>query len=276
MSLFTRLFFPPRCAACRTLLPWGYVRKTHLRGEAIGQALCADCRVKWEEAENAECGVCASRVRDCLCMPQALRAARVHALFKLTYYVPGRREQTQNRVVYHIKEENEPRTPYFLAERLAPSVAEGLRMASIPLETCVLTYLPRTARAVRLHGIDQSKNLARELSRVLGIPVRRLLRRRKGANRVQKKLSLEERLKNAKNSFLSVRSADCVGKTVLLVDDIVTTGAGMAACARILSARGARRVLGVAVAVDEVNRDVGVMGLIRRDAWDEKRFFAEK
>ena len=236
------------------------------KGYAVKTALCSRCEAEWREAESDECGVCASHVRDCLCMPPLLRAARVHALFKLVYYLPGKREATQNRVVYHVKEEGERYTHAFLAERLSPSVAEGLRMAGIAWEECILTYLPRTPRAVRLCGFDQSKNLCRALSDLLGIPMQALVRRRFGANRVQKRLSQEERLKNAKASFRPSRHADCTGKTVLLVDDVVTTGAGLSECARVLYGRGAKRVLCVAIAADDVNRDVGVKGRIQRDA----------
>lgn len=269
MSFLSRLLFPPKCAACRELLDWRAPFEKEKRGRAIEAALCKACRDEWLEAEDDTCGICASRVRECLCMPQALRTARMHALFKLVYYVPKRREKTQNRVVYHVKDEGEWRTPYFLAERLSPVIAETLRLSRIPLEDCVLTYLPRTARAVRLHGIDQSKRLAQAISEILGIPMQPLLRRRIGANRVQKKLSAEEREKNARRAFRPVNGADAEGKTVLLVDDVVTTGAGMAACTRLLYSVGARRVLGIAIAVDDVNRDLCVKGRIYRDAWDD-------
>ena len=269
VSFLSRLLFPPRCAACRELLNWRAPFEKEKRGSAIENALCATCRDAWLEAERTECGICASSVRDCLCMPQDLRAARMHALFKAVYYVPKKRNTVQNRVVYHIKEEGERRTPYFLAERLSPGIAETLRRSKIPLEDCILTYLPRTSRAVRLHGIDQSERLARAIAQVLGIPMQPMLRRRRGANRVQKHLSAQDRMKNARRSFRAAKGAKAaVGKTVLLVDDVVTTGAGMAACTRILYSVGARRVLGIAVAVDDVNRDLCVMGRIRRDSWN--------
>ncbi len=276
MNFLGQLLFPPRCAACNTLLAWRAPHESVPRGAAIEGALCPDCATAWMDAEHVECGVCASRVRDCLCMPRLLKTARVHGLFKAVYYIPKKRKETQNRVVYHIKEQGDRRTPHFLTERMAPGIAEGLRTSKIAWESCVLTYLPRTARAVRIRGIDQSKNLALALSRVLGIPMRPLIRRRRGANRVQKQLTFAEREKNARLSFCAARYAQCRGMTVLLVDDIVTTGAGMAACARILYALGARRVIGVCVAVDEINRDMSVMGLLRRDSWNEKTFFAEK
>jgi len=271
-----KFLFPPRCAACRKLLSWTAPGDDRVRGRSIERALCSSCSAKWLDAEQAECGTCASPIRYCLCMPQSLKTARMHALFKLSYYVPRRREHVQNRVIYHIKESGEGRTPQFLAERLAPSIAETLRIHGISLDSCVVTYLPRSTRAVVAGGVDQSKNLAQALSGILGIPSVRLIRRRRGANRVQKQLSPEERVKNAKSAFLFAGDADCRGKTVLLVDDIVTTGAGMAACSRILYSEGARRVIGVTVAVDEINRDLGVKGLISRDSREKSAFFAQK
>ena len=271
--MLAKFLFPPRCAACRALLPWTALGDDGVRGKAIERALCASCRAKWLEAERVECSTCACPVRLCLCMPQSLKSARMHALFKLSYYVPRKREHVQNRVIYHIKASGERRTSRFLSERLAPSIAETLRVKGISLEDCTVTYLPRSMRAVLANGVDQSKNLAKALSSLLGIKTVCLIRRRRGANRVQKQLSFEERAKNAKNAFLPARHADCRGKTVLLVDDIVTTGAGMAACSRILYSLGARRVLGVTAAVDEINQDLGAKGVIYRDFREENGIF---
>jgi predicted amidophosphoribosyltransferase len=91
--------------------------------------------------------------------------------------------------------------------------------------------------------------------------------RRTGGS-VQKMLGQEQRAKNAFAAFEAVpkHCADLKGKCVILVDDVVTTGAGLSECARILYGCGAKRVLCVAIAADDVNRDVGVKGRISRDA----------
>ena len=85
LDFLLRLFFPPKCAVCDTLLPWRAPNDRVKRGASVDAALCADCKGRWMEAEREECEICALEVRECLCMPQLLKTARMQALFKLVY-----------------------------------------------------------------------------------------------------------------------------------------------------------------------------------------------
>lgn len=270
-----RLLFPPRCPACRTLLDWRAPHERVRAGEPSG-VLCPACAEAWREAEAEECGGCACPVRECLCMPRLMRGARIRGFFKLVYYTPRTKQAPPNRVIYHLKRQDDRRTQAMLAHRLSVGIAEGLRTEGISLSSCVVTYLPRTARARGEAGFDQSERLARAIARTLEIPMHRLLGRRLFSNRKQKTLTPKEREENAKRAFVGVNDGKCTGKTVLLVDDVVTTGAGMSACARILYRMGASRVLAVCIATDDVNRDMSLAGRMRRQRWDEKHFFVKQ
>ena len=118
-----------------------------------------------------------------------------------------------------------------------------------------LTFLPRGNAAKLEYGVDQAEELARALSVLSGIPLKKLIMRRRGKNKQQKKLSFDERIRNANASFRLARRAELSGKTVFLVDDIVTTGAGMAACTRLLRKAGAKNVYCLAAASDDANRE---------------------
>mgnify|MGYP000133313591 CR=1 FL=1 len=83
--------------------------------------------------------------------------------------------------------------------------------------------------------------LARRLGQVLGIPVETPLSVRPGT-RPQKELTRDERLQNARGAFVCHPGADLTGKRVLLVDDIITTGATASACALALLQAGATDV----------------------------------
>ena len=76
-----------------------------------------------------------------------------------------------------------------------------------------------------------------------------------GGGRAQKRLNFQKRLQNAKKSYRICEDADVEGKTVLLVDDIVTSGASMAVGARLLRRAGAAMVVCVALATDDVHRN---------------------
>lgn len=90
-------------------------------------------------------------------------------------------------------------------------------------------------------GFNQAERLGQEVSRALSIPMVEALRRPK-PSRVQAGLASAARRKNALRSFALSRSGEIAGKSVLLVDDVFTTGATATACARLLKRAGAERV----------------------------------
>ena len=96
--------------------------------------------------------------------------------------------------------------------------------------------------------------LARRLGKVLGVPVETPLYL-KNPGRPQKELTREERLRNAKGAFACQSGADLSGKRVLLVDDIITTGATVSACAMALMQAGAVDVTVVSIAAAEERAD---------------------
>ena len=92
-------------------------------------------------------------------------------------------------------------------------------------------------------GFNQSLLLARRLARRWGLPVEKALRRVR-PTRPQTDLSAGERRANVRGAFV-IRRARVAGARVLLIDDIFTTGATAAECARVLLAEGGARAVGV-------------------------------
>jgi predicted amidophosphoribosyltransferase len=123
--------------------------------------------------------------------------------------------------------------------------ALGSAMAALvgPGEVDVVTWAPTAPARRRARGYDQAEVLARAVARQLGVPHRRLLRR---ADRTgpQTGRSRVERLARAP-TFAAARA---VTGRVLVVDDVVTTGATLHAATQALLAGGATSVLAVAAA----------------------------
>ena len=138
-----------------------------------------------------------------------------------------------------------------------------------PLGRFLALALPRTERfdvvvPMPLHwmrrwtrGFNQSELLAREIARRASVPVRNLVRRAK-ATTPQAGLTNAKRRANVSGAFRVHRPARVRGLRILLVDDVMTTGATASACARALKQAGAARVTLLTVArVDRrVNSDV--------------------
>lgn len=128
---------------------------------------------------------------------------------------------------------------------------EYLGSVTMPLYSCIVPVPPRQPRP-GVPGLPLL--LAHRLSEVLGVPIETPLYL-KNPGRPQKELTREERLKNAKGAFACQPGTDLSGKRVLLVDDIITTGATTSACAMALLQAGAESVTAVAIAAAEERMD---------------------
>jgi ComF family protein len=113
----------------------------------------------------------------------------------------------------------------------------------------LLVPVPVSAARLRERGYDQAVLLAQAAGARLGLPVASALRRRR-TTAAQHALGREERGVNVGAAFdVDPAAARLVrGRWIVLVDDVVTTGSTMAACAAALLAAGAEAVSGLAVA----------------------------
>ena len=131
-----------------------------------------------------------------------------------------------------------------LREPLVRLLAE--RQAKQAISHTVIAFLPRARKRVRKFGFDQAKELAKALSLETGYELLPLLKRVRDG-KPQKSLTSRERRENIKGSFAVC--GDVKGKRVILVDDLVTTGEGMAEAVRLLRAAGGADVVCVSVAM---------------------------
>jgi ComF family protein len=135
-----------------------------------------------------------------------------------------------------------------LGERLGRDLAE-LADKDPRLRTAdLLVPIPLTRVRKIERGFNQSAVLARQVSRRLGIPVEEGAVRRVGRSRSQTTLSPEERLENVRGVFRVRRGERVRGKRIVLVDDVLTTGATTGELAAVLREAGASEVLVLTVA----------------------------
>ena len=246
------LLFPPKCSACGQLLDW---MPDTIASTPAPAALCPACHKKWENERLETCGICAKPINECGCMPKNLQTAKCKGFYKLAYYEAQKVAPVQNKILYHIKRKRDVHAIRFLSTEMAALVEALIQAEELAREEIMITYLPRTHAARLEFGTDQAEELARELAHVCGLPMVQCIRRRYFFNGKQKHLSYTRRVKNAEQAFLPSRDVSCKGKTVLLVDDMVTTGAGAASGTKILRHAGAKAVYCFAIASDIVNKD---------------------
>lgn len=126
----------------------------------------------------------------------------------------------------------------FLAELLVREAAPALR----PSRWDWLVPVPLHPAKENEREFNQAERLARPLARATGIPLRSRVLKRVAPTRTQTRLSREERADNMRRAFRLNAAADLEGKRVVLVDDVLTTGATTSACARVLREGGAADV----------------------------------
>ncbi len=188
-----------------------------------GLLRCPLCRARPTDALG-----CCSLCRQGLFAPQALEAALTLGVYQ------GRLE----RAVRAFKFKGVRRLARFFGEALAEeAAAEGHAfdvVCAVPLH-----WGRRWQR-----GYNQSELLAKVVAQELNLPYRRALRRKR-ATRQQARLGRTERLENVRGAF---ESLSLKGARVLLIDDVVTSGATTRECAQALLRAGATSVRVAAIA----------------------------
>ena len=233
-----RYYFVRKCASCREILDYG----------RRGEAFCEACALPWAVAKTESCPICAQSAVECACMPRGLSVKGALCLRKLFFYYPKKDAEAQNKLIYLLKKKPNKRVAGFVAKELRNAMSHELDVLGAA-DNAVIVSAPRARRAVSVWGFDQSELVCRELSKVSGIPYVNAIVRQGRASE-QKTLDRDGRFRNIRSSFTLVDEESVRGRTVVLFDDIVTTGASMAACVSLLCKAGARAVVCLCIAQD--------------------------
>ncbi|MCS7083336.1 MAG: phosphoribosyltransferase family protein [Bacteroidota bacterium] len=209
--------FPDLCLACGE----------RLRAEEV--RICRLCLATWPRADLERVG-----------LPGPWRARALDWVTAVWVYDGQDRVQ---RVVYALKYRGFSR----LAWELGPILAEQIRERAQEVGLRALVPVPLHRRRLRERGYNQSERLAEAVGAVLGLPVWNALERLR-PTRSQTGLGPSERLQNVQGAFRVRNGEDLRGLRLLLVDDVLTTGATLAACAQALRMAGADWVGGLALA----------------------------
>lgn len=131
---------------------------------------------------------------------------------------------------------------------LAGRLDESIRHEPGLSEVDFLVPVPLDRKRLRTRGYNQIDLMARPLGRGLGIPVRQDVLERLRSRPSKLKLSRRERWETVRGAFVVNQGKGMKGARILLVDDVLTSGATLDACARALRSAGAKTVQAVTVA----------------------------
>ena len=232
------LLFPPICRVCG--------ERQNIFAPLLPGPICSACAPRWASRMAKPCPECMRPRSRCLCAPTLLHEIGCEYMVKLSSYQPGSHDVTE-RLLLRCKDTNDRALFNYLASELTMPAFRALQACGAEWSETVVCHVPRRPGAVLTVGHDQAAMLARALSRQLERPHARVLRRTWGGG-PQKELSAAARHLQAQRSYRLASKAVLTGKAVLLVDDICTTGATLAACAERLYAGGARAVIPICIA----------------------------
>ncbi len=231
LTLLVNFLYPPRCAACA-------VRLT----AATPARLCAYCQEHIERAAGAQCSRCGDVLRSAtlaggatLCPRCVNNPPSFRAVYAATIY-HSLDAGSDNPVASLIR-----RHKYGLDQSLSRALAECLP-DPLPLRReayDLIVPVPLHRKRLRWRGFNQSALLGTELARRLRLPLAVGCLRRVRATPPQTAQTHAARLKNVAGAFALRNPQRISGQRVLLVDDVVTTGATVDECARVLLAAGA-------------------------------------
>lgn len=257
--LLFRLICVPKCAACKERL------SPFARNDALDRGypcLCDKCMEKWQKARLQMCHTCSRVAGECSCMP--LKKTFVQPYIPSLFFYHPDQSKTESKIIYTLKHKNTRDLFEYISAELCPKVEELLGLLAISADGCVLTHVPRTKRSIVKNGFDQGELLCRAMSRRLGIACAPLLIREGGKE--QKRLSRQERKQNSKRAIFAntelkgIKGGEkfkCLeefleNKTVIIVEDLITTGATVDRAIKCLKERGAKAVLVCAVGRSEL------------------------
>ena len=190
--------------------------------------LCPSCVAGLPRLTSERCPVCALPTPGAnicgACLKQAPHFDATQAVFRYEFPVDS--------LIQSLK----------YAHRLASADFLGRALAQIatPLPPDLILPVPLSPARLAERGFNQAMEIARPLAQALGVPleIRHIHRRRDTAP--QASLPWKERTKNIRHAFEC--DIDLTSKTILVVDDVMTTGATLDELARTLKAHGASRV----------------------------------
>lgn len=151
------------------------------------------------------------------------------------YFVP---HSLSSRIVYLLKYGQQPE----VGEDMGAVMARTLKKNDFIGDIDAVVPIPITRRRRWNRGYNQSEEIARGIGEETGLPVLNKVVKRVRFDGSQTKKKGWERVENVESAFLLVKPEAVRGKHLLIVDDIITTGATITACARELCKAGEVRV----------------------------------
>ncbi|MCJ7801963.1 MAG: hypothetical protein MUP82_06360 [Candidatus Marinimicrobia bacterium] len=197
---------------------------------------CVICNKYVEEGQNCICNRCFSRFEPTwleVWIDKLRFSDGIDEVYSSWYAI-----DTINDIIHSVKYHNQPRLGEELDRRMAMEIPID-ELEKIDL----ITVVPLNSVKNREHCYNQSEWICKGLVQVWNVPYQFNLLKRVKYTDTQTELSATERKQNMENAFSSTNTIDSL--SIAIIDDVITTGATLSACAVELKNCGASKVTGV-------------------------------
>ena len=250
LEILKRMFVERYCLIC---------------GEAISydepEPFCVDCIDEWRSFKKVRCRSCGRESLYCTCLPKKVKKINF-GMACWSYFYDASTNGEINTLFRYLKRKYDRSIIDFCAEKMKISLLHLFKNRGIDYKEYSVTYAPRRRGSVSRYGFDQSEKLAKCLAKKLGLKVVKAFIN--NGKSEQKGLNKQERAANAQESYKYIEGSIKGGEKLLLVDDIMTSGATAYQCAFQLYKHGASSVVPVVFAKDNY-REKGVAKNVKRN-----------
>lgn len=219
------LIFPKKCIICGEFTD----AKTN-------DVFCPICRTKYEAIKREPCRDCARAQYRCRCISSKIKTVGIPVAQRHVFRFADELSRT---LIYKLKRKNLRSLQLFIAKECAALAGEEIEGRSH--EEFAIVYPPRAKSAVKEYGFDHAHIIASEVAKLTGLPLLHPFKRVGG--KAQKTLSAKERGTNAEKAFDLSDECALEGLSIIIIDDVVTSGSTAARLSELLKLRGAKRVI---------------------------------
>ncbi|MBQ7788058.1 MAG: ComF family protein [Clostridia bacterium] len=236
LEILKRAFLTRICLICKEAISYDE-----------DEPFCEECIEKWNAFLKAKCHVCGYDRNGCTCLPSQVKQINDSLAAWCVFYDP-RESQKINEIIFKLKKNYNREIINMCAKRMAKAIISLCVVHKIDYKKYIITYTPRRMHNFLKYGFDHSGKLAKAIGEILGLKVEKTIKNI--GKKEQKKLNKNDRKLNAQKSYEIRKNFDGNGKNYFLIDDIMTTGSTLYACAKLLYENGAKNVIPVTFAKD--------------------------
>ncbi len=238
-TIIKNILFPPQCVICDKILEIN-----------VADCICTGCKDKLR--------ACVSQVCCEKCGKPIVSFGTKQRCYRCLNATSGHFDKIASAYIYDapvresiVRYKSKGIQSYAKTYADILNIALGQHCADLTFD--VMCAAPSHRKKTVYQGFDNVELICRYLSKMSGVPFEKGALRKIRQTAKQTTLGFAERLENLRNSMIVPRSDSVAGKTVLLIDDVCTTGATIVECSRALKSAGAKRVYALTLATAILN-----------------------